>query len=380
VLDYIFEPHSDLSVRVYGDDFNELRRIAKNVADVLETVPGTTDVLVDETPPLAQIAIKIDRQAAARYGINVADVTDLIQNGIGGGAVSQVFIGERRYDVTVRFAEATRSSPEAIGNLVLPSSTGALVPLSQLAHIQLQTGESTINRDMNSRYLGVKFNFENRSVPELLADAQKAVAAKVKLDPRLYRLEWGGQFEGEQRAEARFGLIIGLILALMIVLLYAEFGTLRHVALILGVVPLATLGGLIALHVTGVTLNVASGVGFVALFGVAVMNGVIMVAYLNRVRNQVGVPLMTAVAIGAGERLRPVLMTATVATLGMLPAALATGVGSDVQRSIATVVAGGLVPATLLTLFMIPTFYYVIERRMERRAPEPAQGAATPGT
>ena len=367
VLDYVFEPHSDLSVRIYGDDFAELRRIAKDVAGVLQSVPGTTDVLVDETPPLPQIAIKIDRQAAARYGINVADITDLIQNGIGGGAVSQVFIGERRYDVTVRFAEPARSSPEAIGNLVLPSSSGALVPLSQLAQIKLQSGESTVNRDMNSRYLGVKFNFENRSLPALLADAKKAIAEKVKFDPTHYHLEWGGQFESEQRAETRLGFILGMILSIMIVLLYAQFGLLRQVALILGVVPLATLGGLVALHLTGVTLNVASAIGFIALFGVAVMNGVIMVANLNRVRD-LGGPLFEAVLTGAGERLRPVLMTATVATVGMLPAAMATGVGSDVQRSLATVVAGGLVPATLLTLFLVPTFYFVIERLVERRA------------
>jgi heavy metal efflux system protein len=367
VQDYVFEPHSDLSVRIYGDDFAELRRIGHDIATALEGVAGTTDVIVDEAPSLAQIAIKIDRQATARYGINVSDVTDLIQNGIGGGAVTQVFIGDRTYDVSVRFPEETRSSPQAIGNLVLPSSSGALVPLSQLAQIKLQSGESTINRDKNSRYLGVKFNFENRSLPALLADAKQAIAGKVKFDPTHYRLEWGGAFESEQRAEARLGFILGMILSIMIVLLYAQFGLLRQVALILGVVPLATLGGLVALHLTGVTLNVASAIGFVALFGVAVLNGVIMVANLNRVR-ELGLPLAEAVLTGAGERLRPVLMTATVATVGMLPAAMATGVGSDVQRSLATVVAGGLLPATLLTLFLIPTFYFVIETLAARRA------------
>jgi cobalt-zinc-cadmium resistance protein CzcA len=374
VTDKIFDPHSQLSVKIFGDDFNELRRIGKDVVEALESVPGTSDVLIDQRPPLAQIAITADREAAARYGINVADIADLISTGIGGSAVSQVFIGERHYDVTVRFPEAARNSAEAIGSLVLTSSTGALVPLSQVAQIKLQTGESTIDRDMNHRYLMVKFNFENRSLPALLADAKTAVAAKVKFDPRQYRLEWGGQFEGEQRAEARFGLILGLILGLMIVLLYAGFGTLRHVFLILGVVPLATLGGLAALVVTGTTLNVASGVGFIALFGVAVMNGVIMVANLNRVRDT-GLSLIDAVLAGAGERLRPVLMTATVATAGMLPAAMATGVGSDVQRSLATVVAGGLMPATLMTLFLLPTFYYVIERVVERSIPRAAEAA-----
>src|ERR1700730_3306977 len=378
IKDKIFEPHSQLAVKIFGDDFNELRRIGKDVAKVLKTTPGTTDVLVDDRPPLAQITITVDREAAARYGINVADIADLIQTGIGGGAVSQVFIGERRYDTTVRFPEAVRSSPEAIGRLLLTSSGGALVPLSQVARIKLQQGESTINRDMNRRYLMFKLDSTGRSLPALLADAKRAVADKVSFDPRRYRIEWVGHFEDEQRAEARFGLILGLILGLMTVLLYAEFGLLRQVALILGVVPLATLGGLIALHVTGVTLNVASGIGFIALFGVAVMNGVIMVANLNRVRD-LGMPLIEAVVTGATERLRPVLMTATVATVGMLPAAMATGVGSDVQRSLGTVVAGGLVLATLMTLFLLPTFYFVIERLAARlaeaRAPEGAQAS-----
>jgi cobalt-zinc-cadmium resistance protein CzcA len=364
--DKIFEPHSQLAVKIFGNDFNELRRIGKDVAKVLTSVPGTTEVLVDDRPPLPQITITPDREAAARYGINVADITDLIQTGIGGGAVSQVFIGDRHYDVTVRFEVETRSSPEAIGNLVLTSSSGALIPLSQVARIKLQQGESTINRDMNRRYLMVKFDSSGRSLPALLADAKRAVSDKVSFDPKNYSIEWIGHFEDEQRAEARFILILGLILGLMIVLLYAEFGLLRQVALILGVVPLATLGGLIALHVTEVTLNVASGVGFIALFGVAVMNGVIMVANLNRMRDS-GLPLIDAVVAGAGERLRPVLMTATVATVGMLPAALATGVGSDVQRSLATVVTGGLMLATLLTLFLIPTYYFVIERLVSRR-------------
>jgi cobalt-zinc-cadmium resistance protein CzcA len=368
VKDKVFDPHSELAVKIFGDNFDELRRIGRGVAAALESVSGTGDVAIDDRPPLAQIAITVDREAAARYGINVADVADLIQTGIGGGAVSQVFIGDRHYDVTVRFPPEARSSPQAIGGLVLASTSGALVPLSQVARIQLQQGESTINRDMNHRYLLLKFNSNGRSLPALLADAKKAVADKVSFDPRAYRLDWVGHFEDEQRAEARFVLILGLIVGIMIVLLYAAFGLLRHVALILGVVPLAALGGLIALHLTGVTLNVASGVGFIALFGVAVMNGVIMVANLNRVRD-LGTPLMDAVIVGASERLRPVLMTASVATVGMLPAALATGVGSDVQRSLATVVAGGLLMATLLTLFLVPTFYFVVERRAASRVP-----------
>ncbi|HUJ38474.1 MAG TPA: efflux RND transporter permease subunit, partial [Hyphomicrobium sp.] len=357
-----------LAVKVFGDDFDELRRIGKDIITTLSTIPGVADVAIDQYTALPQIAIKVDREATARYGINVADVADLIKTGIGGQAVSQVFIGDRRYDMTVRFPPEARNSPEAIKDLLLTSSTGALIPLSQLAEVHLQTGESMINREMNHRYLLVKLNYHGRDPASLVSEATKAIAKKVSFDRRKHRLEWGGQFEGQRRAEAQFKLILGLVLALMIVLLYAEFGALRQVFLILGVVPLATLGGLIALHATGTTLNVASGVGFIALFGVAIMNGVIMVANLNRAREK-NASLLDAVLAGAGERLRPVLMTASVATVGMLPAALATGVGSDVQRSLATVVAGGLIPATLLTLFIIPTIYFALERRVARRLP-----------
>lgn len=367
VLDKVFDPHSALAIKVFGDDFNELRRIGRDIIAVLEQTPGVTEAAIDQYTPLPQVTIKVDREATARYGINVADVVDLIRTGIGGEAVTQVFIGERHYDVTVRFPAQERSSPEAIGHLELTSSSGALIPLSQVASIRLQTGESMINREMNHRYLLVKLDYRDRDAAALVAQVTAAIAQKVAFDGKLYRLAWGGQLEGQQRAETRFRLILGLVLAVMMVLLYAEFGLLRQVFLIVGVVPLATLGGLIALHLTGTTLNVASGVGFIALFGVAVMNGVIMVANLNRARES-GAALADAVIAGAAERLRPVLMTAAVATVGMLPAALATGVGSDVQRSLATVVAGGLIPATLLTLLVIPTLYFALERRAAARA------------
>jgi cobalt-zinc-cadmium resistance protein CzcA len=366
VNDKISGAHSQLVIKIYGDDFNELRRIAKEVVEILKTTPGAVDVAIDQEPPLPQIAIKVDREATARYGINVSDISDLIRTGIGGEAVSQIFIGDRRYDTSVRFPAMARSDPEAIGSLVLTSSSGALIPLSQVAQVASQAGESTITREMNRRHLTVKFNYRDRDLSSLLADAQEKIRERVSFDPEQYSIEWGGQFENQRRAEARLMLIMGLVLGLMIVLLYAGFGVLRQALLILGVVPLATLGGLISIHATGTTLNVASGVGFIALFGVAVMNGVVMVANLNRFR-ETGLSLFEAIVAGATERLRPVLMTASVATVGMLPAALATGIGSDVQRGVATVVAGGLILATLLTLFILPTFYLVIERRLDRR-------------
>jgi cobalt-zinc-cadmium resistance protein CzcA len=237
-----------------------------------------------------------------------------------------------------------------------------------VAHIKLQTGESTISHEMNHRELLVRIDNEGRALSEYLEEAQRKIGQTVHFDQGKYHLEWAGQFENQQRAQARLTFIMGIVLALMGVFLFAAFGKIRQVVLILGVVPLATLGGLIALHLTGETLNVASSVGFIALFGVAVQNGIIMISNINRVREH-GVPLHEAVLSGAVERFRPVLMTATVATVGMLPAAMATGIGTDVQRALATVVVGGLVVATILTLIILPTYYYALERWVERRNP-----------
>ena len=366
VDDAVGGAHSPLVIRIVGDDFKELRRIGGSIVNVLHGIQGTADASIFQEPPIPQIAIDIDRLAAARYGINVSDITALIQTGIGGASVSTVYVADRTYDVTVRFPQNTRNNPEALGNLVLNTSSGAQVPLSQVAHIRQQTGESTIAHEMNHRVLLIRIDNRDRALSEYLAEAQRKIDQSVHFDHSKYRLEWGGQFENQQRAQARLTLIMGLVLALMAVFLFAEFGKVRQAVLILGVVPLAALGGLISLHLTGETLNVASAVGFIALFGVAVQNGIIMISNINRVREQ-GVELHEAVLSGAVERFRPVLMTATVATVGMLPAALATGIGTDVQRALATVVVGGLVAATLLTLFILPTYYFALERWVERR-------------
>jgi len=290
----------------------------------------------------------------------------LIQTGIGGAPVTQLYVADRIYNVTVRFPKGSRDGPEALGNLLMTSSSGARIPLSQLAHIHAATGESTITHENSHRQLTVRLDYTDRDLLSYYQEAQAKVAQNVHFDKTKYHLEWAGQFENQERAQARMLLVFGLVVGLMAIILYAGFGKLRQALLILGVVPLAALGGLIALHVTGNTINVATGVGFIALFGVAVQNGIIMVSNINRVRLQ-GVALMEAVLAGALERFRPVLMTATVASVGMLPAALATGVGTDVQRGLATVVVGGLIVATLLTLFILPAFYFALERWIERR-------------
>jgi heavy metal efflux system protein len=365
VFDAVGGAHSALVIRVVGDDFVEDRRIAGEIVDVLRQTRGTAEASIFQEPPLPQIMIEADRAAAARYGINISDITNLIQTGVGGSAVTQVYVGDRVYDVSVRFPLNSRYDPEALGNLTLTNSGGMQVPLSQVAKITQRNGEGTITRENNHRNLTVRIDLADRDLVSYLAEVKAKIAQSVHFDASKYRLEYGGQFENQERAQRRFTLILGLVLGVMTLLLYTEFGKLRQALLILGVVPLATLGGLIALFVTGETLNIASAVGFIGLFGVAVQNGIIMVANLNRLR-ETGASLRDAILVGASERFRPVLMTATVATIGMLPAALATGVGSDVQRSVATVVIGGLILATLLTLFVVPTFYYSLERIAER--------------
>jgi cobalt-zinc-cadmium resistance protein CzcA len=363
VLDKLAGAHSDLVVKIYGDDFAQTRKIANDIARVLEQVPGAADVALDQEPPLPQLRIEVDREAAARLGINIADVMALIQSGIGGSPVTQVFIENRRYDVAARFTGSSRSDPRALAELTLPASSGARVPLGQIAKIGFAQGETTITREMGRRHLTVRLNLRGRDLATFLSDAQARIDKQVPYDHSRMEVSWGGQFENQQRAQARLAVIAPMVLALMFVLLFGQFRNLRQPALIMAAVPLAALGGLLALHLRGMTFNVSSAVGFIALFGVSVLNAIIMISNLNRWRKTPGVSLEEAVVKGARERLRPVLMTATVAALGLLPAAMAHGLGSDVQRPLATVVVGGLVSATVLTLVLLPALYHLIEKR-----------------
>ena len=366
VNDAIGGAHSPLVLRVYGADLKENRRIGNQIVDILQTIRGTASASLFQEPPIPQIAVKVDREAAARFGINAQDIANLIQTGIGGTPVIPVFVEDRTYNVTVKFPKESKNTIESLGNLFLNSSTGAKIPLSQVAKIQMQSGESTISHEFNQRQVTVRIDNRGRDLTSYLEEAQKRIDTEVKFNKEKIHLEWAGQFENQQRAQQRLTVILGVVLLVMGVLLFFQFGKLRQAILVLGVVPLAALGGLIAIHLTGETLNVATAVGFIALFGVSVQNGIIMVANFRRVRGS-GFSLHDTVIKGAAERLRPVLMTATVASFGMLPAALATGVGTDVQRDLATVVVGGLIISTLLTLFILPTFYFALERFVESK-------------
>ncbi|GAB2580250.1 efflux RND transporter permease subunit [Dyella jejuensis] len=363
--DMIGGAHSPLVLRIYGDDLKDMRRIGNQIVAVLKGVRGTADASIFQEPPIPQLAITADRDAAARYGINVGDISALIQTAIGGAPITQVYVGDRIYNVTARVSNDVANSLQAIGELPLTSASGAQVPLKQIAQIRLQTGESTISHEQGQRELTIRIDNRDRALSAYLADAQQQIDQQVHIDPQAYRLEWAGNFQNEQRAQARLVVVMGLVLAIMAVLLFAEFGKLHQAVLVLAVVPLAAVGGLISLHVRGETLNIATAVGFIALFGVAVQNGIIMVSNINRVRRE-GLSLYEAVLVGATERFRPVLMTATVASVGMLPAALATGIGTDVQRGLATVVVGGLPIATLLTLYILPSFYFGMENFIQK--------------
>jgi len=367
VNDAIGGAHSPLVMRVYGPDIGEDRRIAEQVVEILRSIRGTASASVFQEPPIPQLVVKIDREAAGRLGVPVSDIATLIQTGIGGAPVTQLYVGDRVYNVTARFPGSAKNSAERLGALTVTAPSGTRVPLAQLARIEYKTGESTISHERNERQITVRIDNRGRDLTSYLAEAQRRIDAEVKFDAQKHRLEWAGQFENERRAQARLVFILGLVFVLMAVLLFFQFGKVRQTLLVLGVVPMATLGGLIALRLTGETLNVATAVGFIALFGVSVQNGIIMVANFRKVRGE-GIALDESILRAAAERLRPVLMTATVASIGMLPAALATGVGTDVQRGVATVVVSGLVVSTLLTLLVLPTLYFAVERYVESRA------------
>lgn len=365
VMDKISGAHSELVVKVYGNDFKETRRIANEVLSTLEDVKGAVDLDIDQEPPLPQLQIQMNRDAIARYGLNVSDVSNLIEVAIGGKAVSQIYQNDRVYDITCKYKEESRNTPEKIAGLMLTSASGARIPLSQVADIKLSTGESTITREMNKRHLTVKLNLRGRDLSSFLKEAQSAIEKNITYDHEKYHIKWGGQFENQNRAYSRLGVIVPLALAIMFIVLYCAFGKFRQAGLVLSIVPLALFGGMLALNARGMTLNVSSAVGFIALFGVAIQNGVIMVSHINGLRRD-GMDLLKAVKDGARHRFRPILMTATVAILGLLPASLATGIGSDVQRPLATVIVYGLMFSTIITLFALPALYYMIEARVER--------------
>lgn len=361
VMDQIAGAHSDLAIKIYGDDITDTRHIADKVVNVLRTIPGAADVAIDQEPPLPQLQIIADRDRIAQYGLNFSDVADMIELAIGGKAISQIFVGSKSYDVICRFDDASRNTPESIGNLLLTNGAGAKIPLSQVADIKMTTGASTISREMNKRHLTIHVNLRGVDLTEFLNKANRLIDREVKYDHETVHLQWAGQFENQHRAYNRLAAVVPLALGIMLLLLFAACGKFRQAALMMCVVPLALFGGMLALNVRGMTLNVSSAVGFIALIGVAIQNGVIMISHINNLRSR-DRGFKQSIITGAKHRFRPILMTATVAVLGLLPASLSTGIGSDVQRPLATVIVYGLLFATIITLYVLPALYYLVEK------------------
>ena len=345
---------SDVGISLYGDDLDKLREKADEIAKVLAKVPGAADVQVEQTGGLPYLRVIVDRQAVARHGVNARDVLDAVAV-VGGKEVGQVYEGQRRFPIQVRLGPDWRTDLDRVRQIRVADKSGRPVPLEQLATLKFEDGPAQISRDAIRRRILIQCNVRGRDLAGFVAEAQTVVDRDVKL-PTGYSLAWGGTFKNLQEASARLMIAVPVALVMIFVLLHSMFGSSRLALLIFLNVPLAASGGVFALWLRGMPFSISAGVGFIALFGVAVLNGVVLVTYVVELR-KTGKDAKTAALEGAMIRVRPVLMTALVATLGFIPMAISTGSGAEVQRPLATVVIGGLVTSTLLTLFVVPAVY-----------------------
>ena len=353
---------ADLAVIVRGPDLAELRRLADQTLSMIRAVPGAADSSIEQETDQPGLRIQVDRPCIARYGLNVDDVNHMIESAVGGAAIGTVFEGDRRFDITVRYAPEWRSDARRLSEMLVRTTEGGQVPLSQLADIRVVNGASIILRRENQRAIAVRTNIVNRDQGGFVADAQRQLSREISL-PAGYQVNWGGQFENLDRARRRLYLIIPVTIAIIFTLLFFAFNSTANALLVLMNVPFSVVGGILLLYARDIHLSVSAAVGFISLFGVAVMSGVLYISEINRRRKEGGASLEDAVVLGAKYQLRPCLILILVAMLGMVPAARAVGIGSDVQRPLATVVVGGLLSTLLLTLLALPILYYLIARR-----------------
>ena len=346
---------SQLAIKVFGDELETLKNVSEQVARILKSVPGSRDIRIERLSGQQALTIDIDRKAIARHGLNVADVQSIIETAIGGKDVSTLYEGERRYSVSVRFPAQARQSIEAIGNTLLRTPSGAQVPVSSIANITLVDGPAQISRESGKRRVVVGANVDGRDLAGFVTEVQQRIGSDIQL-PAGYYFLYGGQFENMERAMATLSVIVPLTIAAIFFLLFLLFNSVKLAGLIILVLPFASIGGLIGLFITGEYVSVPASVGFIALWGIAVLNGVVLVSYIRRLRED-GMDVAAAVREGCAQRFRPVMLTATVALLGLVPFLFASGPGSEVQRPLAIVVIGGLISSTLLTLVVLPTLY-----------------------
>ncbi len=346
---------ADLAIKIFGPDMDELKKAAEKVEVVINRVPGAADVQKEQVSGMPQLRIRVDKKAISRYGINVRDIQETIGAAVGGEQAGQVFEDIKRFDIFVRYAPEGRETKEAIGRILVSAPAGPKIPLSELTAIEEIVGPRQIARERNQRFITVQCNVRNRDIGSFVEEAQKAIDEKVKLPPGCF-ITWGGQFELQKEANKRLAVVVPVTFLMAFLLLYSSFNSMKNSLLILLNVPLALVGGIVGLSITGQNLSVPASVGFIALFGIALANGMVLVTYFNQLLRQ-GKSIDETCVYGAIMRLRPVLMTALAAAFGLVPMVLSTGTGSEVQRPLATVVIGGLVTSTILTLLVIPALY-----------------------
>jgi cobalt-zinc-cadmium resistance protein CzcA len=366
VAELIAGVRSDVAIKIFGDDMDVLKENADRVAAIVGRVAGAADVKVEQVAGLPVLQVKVDQAKIARYGVNVADVLEVVET-IGGKKAGIVLEGARRFDLVFKYPERVRRSREAIGSLLIATPDGGRIPLAQLASIDVVEGPAQISREQSKRRIVVELNVRGRDIGSFVEAAKAAIDREMTL-PSGYWFNWGGQFENLERARLRLFIVVPLALFLIFVLLFTTFGSAKQALLVFSGVPFAAVGGVIALFLRGMPFSISAGVGFIALFGVAVLNGVVMVTYINQLKAR-GKSIAESVTEGAMTRLRPVLMTAFVASLGFVPMAIATTAGAEVQRPLATVVIGGLVTSTLLTLLVLPTLYAWLVKETEEVEP-----------
>ncbi len=345
----------DVALKIFGQDLDTLEQLGRQAEKIISSVKGASETQMELISGAEELQVRIDRGAAARYGVNVADIQEVIETLYGSKQLSEMLIGEQRFPVAIRLPDNVRNDPEALKSLQVKTPQGELVRLDQLAEIRTVRGPIIINREQAHRRAVIMSNVAGRDLGSFVKDAEAAVEQRLPF-PAGYRLEWGGQYENQRRAQQRLAIVFPVSLLIIASLLYATFRSAKQMGLILCIVPLALVGGVAALWIRGINLNLSACVGFIALFGIAVLNGVVMVSHINALRQQ-GTDMDDAVHQGASDRLRPVLITALVASLGFIPMALATSRGAEIERPLATVVIGGLITATALTLYILPLLY-----------------------
>jgi len=357
---------ADLAILVNGDDLKLMRLKADSILAIIKTIPGASECGIEQEGDQAQLVVDIDRAAVARYGINVSDVQKMIEAAIGGKIVGKLYEGEKRFDIVVRYSSEYRASIESVRDMLVPSPSGGRIPMSQLAAIKLVDGPTIIQREDGLRQISVRTNIRGRDQGSFVEEAQAKVGAAITL-PKGYSMSWGGQFENLSRAGKRLAVVIPLTIGIIFLILFTMYRNVWHVGVAMASIPFALIGGIAALLIRGYSFNVSAGVGFISLFGVSIIAGVLFVSRTNRLMEDLDLNLFEAVKRAAVIQLRPNLMTMLLALLGLIPAARATGIGSDVQRPLATVIVGGLSSALIMTPLVLPAVYLVFVRRKKIR-------------